>query len=626
MALPTISIEALFGNIGATGNSRGQTFEGGTNGVVITTGNSGGPQSNNFNSVTGSPQYSTAQAYTSGVLSAVNPSVGVDCHMDWTGVAQSGDVFCARYYLYLVSAPSGTQRTFVLIGPSGTVSAVWLFTDRTLRVYTGFSTAVAVQLSTPIPVGTWVRIELRYTINSGGNGTAEIWQYNDAASVTHTEYAISGTLAWPGGKPQTAEFHLQRDAGGYWYLDNLAVGDSKLGPFVAAWEDLTPYAKHGITTRRGSSRVQSPVIRYEAGTATCTLNNTDRRFDPTNTSGPYVSAGTSRVTPMRPIRIRCVWNGVTYHLFRGFVDEWDVDWVGDVYSEVTVRATDGFKYLQNKRRKPTRMLINGEWTVLTYGEGEDSGARISRVLDSAQWPAPDRVIAVGNSPMQATPLEGDALSELQNVADSEFGELYIDGQGRVVFRNRRAIHTESRSVNVQATFGSPPTSRTPAEAKLATDDATLYNQVIATRAGGIEQEAHDLASQTEYLTRTFQASGLLLTSDGETLNWGQWILFLASDPETRFDELRVHCHADPDALFPLVLPREIGDRIQIVRRPPGGGSDIVRDAFIRGISHEVAGQRWITTFQLQSARQFGGFFTLDDPTLGVLGNGVPMTF
>ena len=624
MTLPFITVESMFDNTPLSGVVRTNTFDGGTNTTTITTGNSGGVSGNAFNNVAGSPQFSSTQAFGSG-LAAFNPSAGVDTHMDWTGLTQAGDVFCARLYLYLVSAPASSQRVFVLQGASGIVSAVWMFSDRTLRLYTGFSTSLVAQLTTPVPVGQWVRVEMRYTINSGGNGTAEIWLYTDPGSSTHADFAISSTLAWPGGKPNLTEWHLQRDVAGYWFMDNVAVAATKIGA-AGTWTDLTPYAKRGITTRRGSGRVQSPIIRYEAGTATVHLNNSDRRFDPTNTTGPYVSGGVSRVTPMRPIRVRCTWAGVTYHLFRGFVDQWDVDWIANVYSEVTVTATDGFKVLANKKRAPTLITVDGKQVPQTYGGGEDSGARVTRILDSASWPAADRQIATGNSPMQATDLSGDVLSELQAVADSEVGELYIDGQGRVVFRNRSAIHTDSRSVSVQATFGNPPTSPTPAEAKLSTDDVTLYNEVIATRDGGDGQVVADSSSQTEFLTRTFDAPRLLLQTDSEALSWGQWIIFLSKNPETRFDQIQIHCHANPTVLFPAVLAREIGDRIQIVRRPPGGGADIVRDAFIRGIAHDVSTERWVTTFQLQSARAFGSFFTLDDASLGVLGNNVPLVF
>src|SRR5258707_632437 len=63
----------------------------------------------------------------------------------------------------------------------------------------------------------------------------------------------------------------------------------------SAWTDVTPYVDTAgggqITITRGSSRVESPVIRYDAGTCSIPLINTDRRFDPTNLAGPYVTGG-----------------------------------------------------------------------------------------------------------------------------------------------------------------------------------------------------------------------------------------------------------------------------------------------------------------------------------------------
>lgn len=379
---------------------------------------------------------------------------------------------------------------------------------------------------------------------------------------------------------------------------------------AGVWTNVSTWLQAPTTVRRGSSRVESPVIRYEPGVATVRLKNGDRRFDPTNIFSPYVSGGKSQVTAMRPLRIRATWNGTTYPVFRGFVDQWDVDWVANVHSVVTVPATDGFKVLANKRRS----------AVTPVGAGETTGARINRILNSAGWPVADRVIATGNSTVQATDLSGDALSELQQVAETELGELYINGSGQVVFRNRQALITDSRSANLQAVFGDSDPS--PFETKLNTDDATLWNEVLATRVDGIEQPQGDAASQAEFMTRTFQKTDLLLQTDVEVNNYAGWILYVSKDPEVRFDAITVHAHADPDTLMPQVLGREIGDRIRIVRRGvPGGGSDITRDVFVRGISHEIGQATWTTTWVLQSATKYGSFLTFDHSSLGLLNSG-----
>jgi hypothetical protein len=373
------------------------------------------------------------------------------------------------------------------------------------------------------------------------------------------------------------------------------------------WTNVTPYNAGGITTQRGSSRIDGPVIRYDAGTASCRLDNTDRRFDPTHLSGPYATGTRTKVTAMRPIRIRAVWDSTTYNIFRGYIDNWNVDHVADIYSEVLVTATDGFKVLNNRRRA----------AVAPVGAGEDSGDRADRILDSVDWPTIDREVSLGNSTLQATTLEGDPLAELQAVAESEIGELYMDAAGQVVFRNRHAILLDSRSNTVQATFGTAGT-RTPARAKLVTDDATLWNEIRATREGGTEQVLGDTASQDEFLIKTYQASGLLLEEDTIVAGYASWILYVSKEPEVRFDSIEIHAHADPDTLFPQVLGREIGDRIRIIRQPSGGGDPIERDVFIRGISHVTGPGTWITTWALQSATKYGSFLVLNNSILGKL--------
>jgi hypothetical protein len=309
---------------------------------------------------------------------------------------------------------------------------------------------------------------------------------------------------------------------------------------------------------------------------------------------------------------------VTYPLFRGYTDEFGLAWLADIYSEVTVPLTDGFKVLANRKRAPTITLVDGKPVISTFGEGDNTGARVTRILDSAGWPVADRTIAVGNSTLQATPLSGNVLEELQTAVESEAGEIYMDASGKVVFRNRHALSTDARSTTVQATFGNT-TPLSFVEVNLSTDDGTLWNEAIITRNGGNVQIVEDTPSVTEFLYRTFDRSGLMLQDDITARNYGQWIVYTSKDPELRFESLTLYPQGNPTSLFPQVLTREIGDRIQIIRQPPGGGSPVTRDVFIRGIHHSISQERWITTWTLQSATRYvANFFNLDSATTGVL--------
>lgn len=401
--------------------------------------------------------------------------------------------------------------------------------------------------------------------------------------------------------------------GTYLHLDDTKrgrLGTGTLGPAGGVWTDVSAYVQ-GCTITRGADRTPGAVQRPAAGTATLTLNNSDRRFDPTNLAGPYVSAGVTQVTPMRAVRIWAVWADVTYPLFRGSVDGWAIDYNGPNYSRAVVPCTDGTKILESYDRAQSAPA----------GAGELSGARVNRVLDSVNWPAADRVIDAGMSTVQATTLAGSARAELELVAQTEIGEVYLDGSGRVVFRDRHAILTDARSATSQGLFGDGGGPELQySDVTVEYDDKTLTNYVRVTRAGGAEQAAVDPVSVGTYLTSSYERSGLLLETDSEALEYARYVLHLGKDPELRFAQLVLHPEepAKP-LLYPHMLSREYGDRITIRRRPPGGGALIERDVFIRGISHEV-GQSWRTTWSLQSATRYS-FFTLDHSTSGRLSAG-----
>ncbi|MER6171348.1 hypothetical protein [Streptosporangium sp. NPDC001681] len=212
------------------------TFNGGTNGATITTGNSGGSSGNAFSAIVGAPQFSAAQFVGPSGLSALNPTSGADTHLDWNNVGQPGNVFCARLYMYLVANVAGPQRVFVLIGESAVISGVWLQPSGRIWAYGGYSSPAAANFTQVVPLNQWVRLELRYTLDALGSGTVEMWQYFNPHFAVESEYVSSAALTFPGGKPKNAEFHLHRDTGGYWYLDSVAVSNVKLG---SAFPEIT---------------------------------------------------------------------------------------------------------------------------------------------------------------------------------------------------------------------------------------------------------------------------------------------------------------------------------------------------------------------------------------------------
>jgi hypothetical protein len=363
------------------------------------------------------------------------------------------------------------------------------------------------------------------------------------------------------------------------------------------WTDVTSYvrADRPISIRRGR---QQALSRIEAGTCSLTLNNLDRRFDPTNNSSPYAP----NVVPNRRMRIRATWNSVTYDLFTGFIDEWPPAWPLTNDSSVTIRATDAFKPFARKKVTLSRGAEYSNW-------------RIVAMLDAFGWPAGDRSIANGQSLIQAVSLDKTPiLQHLQDVATSENGQVFVDGSGRVVFQDRHWRLTNPAATTAQAIFGDSGTELPYTDLRPSYDESELYNEILVTRVGGTTQSAVDTASQDAYLPLTLERSGLLMTTDNEAFDAANWLLRRYKAPALRFKAMTVDGQAN-DAIWPHALGRTISDRITVRRRPPGGGLLIAQDCLIEAMEHQISSTRWNTSWQLSPATS-SNFLVFDSATLG----------
>lgn len=104
------------------------------------------------------------------------------------------------------------------------------------------------------------------------------------------------------------------------------------------WVDITADVRFW-DVQRGRSR---ELERFQPGRATIVLGNLSRQYDAVYEDGPHFGD----LRPMRRVRIRETFNGVTYPVFDGFVDRWQLDYpsVGKD-ATATLTATDGFKVL-----------------------------------------------------------------------------------------------------------------------------------------------------------------------------------------------------------------------------------------------------------------------------------------
>lgn len=252
---------------------------------------------------------------------------------------------------------------------------------------------------------------------------------------------------------------------------------------------------------------------------------------------------------------------------------------------------------------------------------QSSGARIGAVLDIVGWPAADRDIDTGVSSIQAVTLEDEfALQHLQDVTMAESGFLFVRGDGVLVFQDRQARLLSPYTVS-QGLFGDGGGSELPyVDVVLEYSDVQLWNDVRVQREGGVLQVAQDAASQARYYARTLSRTGLLITTDNEAFDAANWLLNRYKDPILRVASITLKGEGDPTNLWPQMLGRELGDRVTVRRRPPGGGAMIEQESFIEALAVQwsAAGGFWDASWTL-SAADLASYWVLGDSTFGALG-------
>ena len=230
---------------------------------------------------------------------------------------------------------------------------------------------------------------------------------------------------------------------------------------------------------------------------------------------------------------------------------------------------------------------------------DTTGARVARILNLVGWPSGDRSLNTGASSVgPARGIAGrTALQHLLAVEETEQGRFFIDGAGRACFRGRNyetalteeASFTEADYVDLMFDFS----------------DANLCNDCTVTRVGGTPQRAQDATSIATYWRCSDDISGVLFATDNEAKGMAEWRVYNYKSPVLRPSGIRFLPLADLPDLFPRVLARELGDRVEIVRTPPSG-SAITVDAAIEGIQHRFTRREWETSWNL-SPLMFGQF-------------------
>jgi hypothetical protein len=361
-------------------------------------------------------------------------------------------------------------------------------------------------------------------------------------------------------------------------FDSGVLGVNALADSTAVTVDVSNLVD-SIKTTRGRTALSDV---FQTGTMSLRIIDQNGAFNAMNPASPYYQL----LTPMRKVTITATWNGTTYPIFAGYITSYDTTTPRDVGEVVytTIQAVDGFRLFANAQIT----------TVATTPAGQTTGTRIGKLLDAIGWPTGMRDIDAGQTTVQADPgTLRTALGAMQTVTSTEYGSLYMDGFGNVVFQDRQL--TSSSVAGTPVDFNDNGTGISYNNALWKLDDTLVFNNVSVTRTGGSPQVALNQASIDKYFLHSYQEQNLLMETDTEALNNAR--AFLASRQETsiRCDAVTLDLYTtNYDAGITAALDLDFFDPITVTTTQPGSSS-LTKTLQVFGVSHDIRPSAWKTT-------------------------------
>jgi hypothetical protein len=374
------------------------------------------------------------------------------------------------------------------------------------------------------------------------------------------------------------------------------LGDGTAPALVIDVTDVT----RSIQIKRGRNILRDT---YEAGSATVRIYDQDGRFNPQNTSSDLFG----QLTPLRKLRISANYLGTSYYLFSGYTTTYTYTYdQAEQVSYVDITAVDGFRLFN----------LANITTVTGEANGDDTGERIGKILDTVSFPNSMRTIDTGDSLCQADPATTrTALAAIVNAEFSEQGAFYMDSEGQAVFKNRTAVVASAGGTPIEFNqTGDIPYKNL----AFAFDDKLIINQATITRIGGTAQFAEDAGSVATYFPHSVNYNDLVVQTDTDANNIARIYVATRSDTTIRIDQMILDL-LDPAVPTGTVLAMDYFTNVDISNIQPDG-STITKNLQVQGISWDITPNRWLGTFTTLEPITDG--FIIGNTTYGVLGDDI----
>jgi hypothetical protein len=330
--------------------------------------------------------------------------------------------------------------------------------------------------------------------------------------------------------------------------------------------DLTPNVRN-IVINRGRNLQRDT---YEAGSAVVRVYDPDGAWNPQNPASPYYPY----LTPLRKVRISATTATTQKFLFSGYTTEYRYYYdQAENMGYVDIYVSDAFRLFQLS-----------QVTSVTGGTaGQDTGARIGKILDAISFPASMRTLATGNSLCIADPgTNRTSLAALKNAEYSEQGAFYIDGSGNAIFKNRNTVVSSIAATPIEfnQTTGIPYRNLV-----FAFDDKLIINQSQMTRYGGTMQTAENSTSVIKYFAHGYNQTDLVIDTDANALNIARTYVATRAETTIRIDAMTVDL-LDTAVPTDTMIGLDYFNNCKITNVQPDG-STIVKTLQVQGLSWSI---------------------------------------
>ncbi|MGA0186301.1 MAG: hypothetical protein ACO3LA_07315 [Ilumatobacteraceae bacterium] len=329
-----------------------------------------------------------------------------------------------------------------------------------------------------------------------------------------------------------------------WRIE-MALGGIYLG---RTWVDVTTLVRRFSFTRGRADELQD--------FSTLSL---DIIFD--NREGFFTPEYSPLVTPARPMRVFCEYEGTRYQLCFGYVDEWGIEYPANgVDATATASCSGIFTLLQSARSD----------TFLDYQITTDRIIQMASEVADVEIDIPEP----GTITMPEFELyETEVGAVIKASASTEFGQLYENKTGGIRFDGRGERFKQTQTAIV---FGDDLDIETGYEdAEWDYSQNKIFNRVTITADPDDPQTVIDLASARRYGVKQFSADIDAINSiDDDAYNTtyaealANFIVGRYAEPALRVNSIALN-PADRQNIWDALLGLDINDRVVVNRRPPG---------------------------------------------------------